>query len=120
MTTAIRYFLSPSGELIGREEPGRCDRYWSLWGRRLEIEQAIAARPDKPRLDLLQGDLREAMEVINTHLDVCPICRAWLDRSDEVGVEGWMKVLHRENREEQYLNPFGLRPGIPQTKEVTA
>jgi hypothetical protein len=116
--TMTRYFLSPTGDLVGREEPGRCERFWELWGKRLNTEHAIAARPGKERHDQLAADLTETVERINAHLEVCPTCRVWMDSHDESGVEGWLAVLHREHREEQYLNPFGLRPGVKQ--EVTA
>jgi hypothetical protein len=118
--TCIRYFLSPAGDLVERPESGRCDRFWSLWGSRLKIEHAIAARPGQDRLAQLRAELIEANDTINAHLEVCPTCRSWMDRADEIGVEGWLAVLHREHREEQYLNPFGLRPGVKQISEVTA
>lgn len=111
MTTCFRYYLDPSGNLVAREEPGRCERFWGLWDWRRRLEVELARRPAQPGYDQLVEEIQEYAARVDAHVDVCPTCRAWLERCDEAGAQGWLAVLERDNRAGDYLNIFGLRPG---------
>jgi hypothetical protein len=77
MTT--RYFLNAAGDLASVEEPGRCSRYWELWGRRNAIDLQLADRPDEPRLSQLEEQRADAAMAISAHLEICKDCQSWLD-----------------------------------------
>lgn len=77
--TALRYFLTPAGDLCWVEEPGRCDRYWELWQRRAQLAVQLAQRPDEPRLSQLNEKHADAEMAVSAHLEICVACQAWMD-----------------------------------------
>ena len=80
MDICARYFRNVDGSLRAEPIPGRCGRYWDLWLRRHSAQQALALRPDQPRLGELIHTEQELSAILDAHLGICPTCRAWMDR----------------------------------------